>query len=125
MKESLSLIEAGFESSSGLTEEFKKFFNVFKREFTIELKAVAATDIKFNRGHFSISGFFTFKEQPYYFSLPDVRGMDYGLRNNPDSCMNQLLYRTVKDYNDYVGGQNEYVKIKFGMFSDMFWYFGF
>jgi hypothetical protein len=123
MKESIKLLEAGFESSSGKTPEFKHFARVFKKEFTQELKSIDATDIVFNVGHFYISGFFTINGQVYYFSIPDVRGMNYCLANNPDSCMCQLMYRTAKHYKDFTGGQNRYVKIRFDMAQDMCWSF--
>lgn len=124
MKKSLELLKQGFESSSGTTPEFNEFFKVFKKEFTRELKSVSCTNIKFSKGHFYISGFFTTNDNvPFYFSLSDVRGMDYCLKNNPDSCMCKLLYRKVKDYNDYTGGINRYATIQFGMADDMCRYF--
>lgn len=119
MKQSINLLLRGFESSSGLTEEFKDFFKVFKREISKELRNVGASNINLKRGHFYISGFFTIKEQAYYISLPDVRDIGYGLRTNSNSCMNQLLYRTAKDYKDFNGGSNNYVKIENGMCSKM------
>jgi len=115
MKNTIKLLISGFESSSGLTEQFKKFYTTFKREFKKELLTIGATDIVFSRGHFYVSGFYTIGETMYYFSLPDVRG-----KNNPDSCMNKLLYRTVKDYKDYSGGMNKYARIEHGMADNMF-----
>jgi len=123
MKQSLKLLKAGFESSSGKTPEFLEFVKVFKKEFTKELQSIGATEILFSVGHFYISGFFTIGEQLWYFSLPDVRGMDYALANNPDSHMCKLLYRTAENYNDFCGGVNRYAKIRFDMAADMCWYF--
>ncbi len=123
MKKTVKLLEQGFESSSGKTPEFIAFTKIFKREFTSELKSIDVTDIVFSVGHFYISGFFTVNNQAYYFSLPDVRDINYCLKTNPDSCMCKLLYRTAKDYKDYTGGVNRYVKIKFDMSADMCWYF--
>ncbi len=128
MKETLRLLEAGFESSSGKTPEFKHFTKVFKKEFSRELQSIGATDIVFSVGHFYISGFFTVNAQPYYFSVPvlpikfKVRGMNH-LKTHPDSSTCKLLYRTAKDYKDYTGGVNRYVRIKLGMSADMCWYF--
>jgi len=119
MKKSLALLLAGFESSSSLTPEFAQFFRTFKSEFTKELKSIGAENIVFSRMHFCLSGFFTYAGQAYYFSLSDVRGMDYGLRQYPDSCMNQLLYRTAQHYKDYSGGMNQYVRIETGMAENM------
>jgi len=115
MKQTVKLLEQGFESSSGKTPEFKHFARVFKKEFTTELKSIAATDIVFSVGHFYISGFFTINGQPYYFSIPDVRGSEYRLP--------QLMYRTAEHYKDYTGGQNRYAKIRFDMAQDMCWSF--
>jgi hypothetical protein len=120
MKQTIKLLNVGFESSSGLTPEFKKFYSVFKSEFSKELKKVGATNIVFNRGHFYVSGFCTINSQPWYFSLSDVRGMNHVLNQ---SCMGKLLYRTAKDYKDYTGGQNRYARIETGMSFEMFWSF--
>lgn len=119
MKKSRGMLLDGFESSSGLTPEFAQFYRTFKSEFTKELKSIRATNIVFSRGHFYVSGFFTVDDQAYYFSLSDVRGMDYSLLWNPDNCMSQLLYRTAKNYKDYTGGMNQYVKIGEGMAQEM------
>lgn len=119
MKESLALLLAGFESSSGKTPEWLKFFRVFKKEFTKELESLGATNVQFNRGHFYLSGFFIVGQKIFYFSLSDVRGMDYALINNPDSCMAQLLYRTAQHYKDFNGGMNQYVRIEEGMAFNM------
>jgi len=115
MKKSIELLRAGFESSSGLTSEFDKFYKTFKSEFRKELKSQGATDIKFNRGHFFISGFCTIDNQVFYFSLPDVRGSNFR--------MPKLMYRTAKDYKDFTGGQNRFAEIKTGMGNEMFWSF--
>ena len=115
MKESIKLLENGFESSSSKTPEFKYFARIFKKEFTSELKSIAATDIVFSIGHFYISGFFTIGTQAYYFSIPDVRGSNYR--------MPQLMYRTAESYKDYTGGVNRYTDIRFDMSADMCWYF--
>ena len=123
MKQTLKLLLKGFESSSFTTPEFKAFYNTFKKEFTKELLSIGATAITFSRGHFYVSGFFTIGTQAWYFSLSDVRGMEYGLRINPDSCSNKLLYRTAKDYKDYTGGGNRYAKIQEGMAEEMCWSF--
>ena len=120
MKQSLDLLLTGFESSSGKTPEWLTFFKTFKREFTKELQSIGAQNIVFNRGHFYLSGFFTVNGLIYYFSLSDVRGMDYGLRNNPDSCMSQLLFRRAAHYKDFTGGQNHYVRIGTGMAEQMY-----
>ena len=117
------MLQAGFESSSSKTPEFKHFARIFKKEFTSELKSIAATDIVFSVGHFYISGFFTIGTQAWYFSIPDVRGMDYCLANNPNSTLCKLLYREARDYKDYSGGQNRYATIRFDMSADMCWYF--
>jgi len=123
MKETVKLLEAGFESSSVKTPEFKLFARTFKKEFTSELQSIAATDIIFSVGHFYISGFFTIGTQRWYFSTPDVRGMNHALATKPDSTMAKLLYRTADDYNDYTGGVNRYITIRFDMSADMCWYF--
>jgi len=124
MKQTVALIEAGgFVSSSNTTEQFKNFFKTFKKEFTKEMQGVGATDIVFNRGHFYVSGFFTIDNQAWYFSIPDVRGLDYRILQNPDSNMYKMMYREAKDYKDFTGGVNRYAKIRTDMSADMCWYF--
>lgn len=110
MKKTLKLLSMGFESSSTKTKEFTDFVRVFKSDFKKELKLIDATDIKFNKGHFYISGFFTVGKQIYYFSLSDVRGMEYV--NNPT-----LMYRTAEHHKDWTGGSNRWVNIESGMFE--------
>lgn len=124
MNKTIELLKGGFESSGSRTPEFMNFVKVFKSEFRKELKTIGATNIKFNVLHFGISGFFTTLEgQPIYFSISDVRGFEYGLKTNPNSFMNQMLYRKAKDYKDYNGEINRYVKIEFGMIDKMVYYF--
>jgi hypothetical protein len=120
MKKSIQMLKRGFESSSRKTPEFISFCRTFKSEFTKELLSISATNIVFNYGHFYISGFFTIGLQAWYFSLSDVRGMEYCLNQ---SCMGKLLYRTAKDYRDFTGGQNRYVNIEPGMAENMCWSF--
>jgi hypothetical protein len=115
MKKTIQLLKQGFESSSGLTLEFRTFYLTFKKEFTKELKTIGATNIVFSRGHFYISGFFTVDGQAYYFNLGDVRGSEYRMPN--------LMYRTAKDYKDYKGGSNRWVDIAPLMADKMCWYF--
>ena len=123
MKKTIAKLKEGFQSSSTKTEEFKAFCRTFKSEFTKELQSINATNIVFRNGHFYISGFFTVDSQAWYFSLSDVRGFEYGLKVNPDSCMNKLLYRTAKDYRDFTGGSNRYATIEPGMAEKMCWSF--
>jgi hypothetical protein len=123
MKKSLQMLLTGFESSSTLTPEFAQFYRTFKSEFTKELKTVGATEIEFHRGHFYLSGFCRVNGQLWYFSLSDVRGMEYGMKINPDSCLNKLLYRTAQHNKDWTGGHNRYATIQTGMANEMFWSF--
>lgn len=120
MKKSIELIMKGFYSSSNTTKEFMNFVRTFRSEFTKELKSIGATDIQIGKGHFYVSGFFTVDGQAWYFSLSDVRGIQYCLNQ---SCMGKLLYRTAKNYKDFTGGQNRYAKIETGMAQNMCWSF--
>jgi len=114
------MLKQGFESSSTTTPEFKEFYRTFKSEFTKELLSQNAKNIEFSRGHFYVSGFCTINNQVWYFSLSDVRGMEFNLNQ---SCMGKLMYRTAKDYKDYTGGSNRYATIEEGMGEEMFWSF--
>jgi hypothetical protein len=123
MKKSLALLKKGFQSASNLTPEFAHFYRTFKSEFTKELQSIGATEIEFYRLHFGLSGFFKVDGQLWYFTLSDVRGMEFSLLKNPDSFMNKLLYRTAKHNRDYVGGTNRYATIETGMAEEMCWSF--
>jgi hypothetical protein len=112
MNKSICLLKQGFESRSTLTPEFALFYKTFKSEFTKELKSIGATDIVFSRGHFDVTGFCTLNGQPWYFSLGDVRGSEFRLP--------QLLYRTAKNYKDFMGGHNQWINIETGMAGRMF-----
>ena len=104
------LIEDGFESSSGLTPKFLAFAKLFKRLFTKELAKVECSLLKFNRGHFYVSGFFRKGSQLYYFSVSDVRD-SWGIPT--------MLYRTATSTKDYTGGHNQYVNIEDDMVLKM------
>ena len=106
MKKTFELLQAGFQSSTGTTPEFKSFVSVFKREFKKLLQNFNATQIKINKGHFYISGFFKVDNQWFYFSLSDVRSFQAG-----STHWGSLLVRTAKDAKDFTGGKNEYVVI--------------
>ena len=107
MKKTLQLLRQGFESSSGTTPQFLSFVRTFRSEITKILKAKGCTNIEIGKGHFYISGFFTAPSgQVYYLSLSDVRTFSETGWNN-----GSLMYRTAKDYKDYTGGCNQFVKL--------------
>lgn len=109
MKKTLSLIEKGFVSSSEETPEFKKFVSVFSSEFRNILKKKGASDIKIYSGHFYISGFFTFKEKYFYFSIGDVR------------CGSmRMMWRTAENYKDFTGVSNHFLSESVDMIEFMF-----
>lgn len=113
MKKTLELLRKGFESASYKTPEFMSFVRTFKSEFTKELKNAGATKIEISTGHFYVSGFFTSASgQVYYFSLSDVRGMEFVSKP-------ALMYRTAQHYKDYTGGSNQWINIESGMSERM------
>jgi hypothetical protein len=103
MNEIVSLLKNWTESGSTKGPEFKSFCRKFKSAFTQELNKINAKNIIFSFGHYYISGFFTVNSQCYYFSISDVRAMTMEMK---------LLFRTAKDYKDYTGGMNRYVKLE-------------
>lgn len=112
MLKSIEILKGGLESSSYKTPEFLAFSKTFKTELKKELHAVGAKLTDFSVGHFYVSGFFTADEKCFYFSLTDVRGMEFQSEIN-------LLYRTAKDNKDFQGGHNQYVRLQKGMASKM------
>jgi len=89
-----------FESSTVLTEEFKGFSRAFKGDLN-ELTRDSFELVKFNRGHFYISGFLKNRETGglVYFSIPDVRFFMNGWKT-------RMLIRTAENDTDYTGGRN-------------------
>lgn len=112
MVKSIKILKSGIASSNYKTPEFIMFAKTFKAEFIKELQSIGAKLIGFNEGHFYISGFFTKDDKCYYFSLSDVRGMEF--QDQID-----LLYRTARDNKDFQGGHNCYVKLESGMAKKM------
>jgi len=96
-----------FESSTVKTQQFKDFARTFKREFKKEFAKVGATNIVFNVGHFTISGFFTVNGNVFYFSLSDVRDIKFSMTYSSPT----MLMRTAESYKDYSGGTNNYLII--------------
>ncbi len=92
-------IQAGFESSSEKTPEFKSFATAFKSFLKKELTAAGAELVDFSVGHFQCSGFYQKGDKLGYFSIADVR--------SPRES--RILYRTAEHRKDYRGGQNNFV----------------
>lgn len=93
-----------FESSSGLTEEYRSFYGDIFKFLKGQLLNDFVLDIR--RKHFEFSGFVQNKVSGKwaYFSSWDVRFF-------PDAWYNKLLVRTAKDRKDYTGGSNQFVSL--------------
>ena len=90
-----------FESSMGVTEQWRTFAFRFRQDFRTYLeKEVGATNVEISRGHFDLTGFFDIGGLSFYFSIGDVRW-----NKGP------MLLRTAKDHKDYMGGSNGFVPI--------------
>ena len=113
MKKSIELLKKGFETASSNTEEVKKFYRIFIKEFSDKLKEKGCIDITFIKGHFHISGLFTFKGQPYYFCIININ------HYSQNHFMKGLLYRTAKHYKNFSGGPNQYVDMTENLVSKM------
>jgi hypothetical protein len=107
MEKTIQLLQAGFESSSDTTPEFKKYASTFNRELKARLQELNAELVAFNRGHFYVSGFFTKAGQYYYFSQSDVRHF-------PST---DILVRTAQHAKDYSGGTNNRTTLGPDMFD--------
>lgn len=104
-----SKMKRGFESDTEVTPEFKEFRKEFELMMKNELAKIGATKYQQINGHFYVCGFFTFKDQIYYFQLDDVR---YGTT--------RMLARTAKSYSDFTGGTNTWINLHTDMFKDYF-----
>lgn len=106
MNKIASLIEQGFESSTGPTPEFNAFAKKFRSAIAAELKKQGCKLIKFSKGHFEVSGTYQSGDNVAYFSLPDVRMGSMDCR---------LMYRNANDGKTGVGSANNWVAIKDGI----------
>ncbi len=95
-----SRIAQGFESSCGLTPEFRSFATASKRiiKKTLAAHGVELTD--FRRGHFEFSGYYTKNGKTGYFSICDVRGSTMG---------DQMMFRTAEGKSSSQHGSNRWV----------------
>jgi len=112
MKKVLAMLLVGLESSSTKTPELKALSSAFKSALKKELESIGATLEAYNLGHFDMNGFFKKDEQLFYFSLGDVRGMEFTLEGGGRV---QMMYRTAQHLKDYTGGGNNWVAVEEGM----------
>ena len=89
---------------------WKEFVRDFKKTIKKELEEINVENIVFSVGHYYISGFFQLGEQNYYFSISDVRHFSNDM----------MMVRTAKDFNDYRGGSNNWIKMEKGLFRKFF-----
>jgi len=97
-----------FKSSSGKTEEFKSFVRTVRSYLKQEVDKSNLQLVKFNVGHFYISGFFWNKlnGRYVYFNIGDVR---WHLGSH---WADSVLYRIANNDRDFTGGSNRYTKIE-------------
>ena len=112
MYRTLDLYKQGFQSSSGVTDEWKKFVYAMRGEMLSEVRSVNGTNFRLHRGHFYVHGFFQVEGQWYYISITDVRHFRHPIMT--------MLIRTAKSNKDYTGGTNEYMIVKSGMLRKYF-----
>lgn len=101
-------IDFHFESSCSTTPEFASFARKFKTALKKDVEAAGLKLVGFTRGHFFVSAFVLnpLTNQYAYISVSDVRWMLCGKRPLDD-----ILYRTAKDENDYHGGHNNFTDL--------------
>lgn len=109
----LNHLRNGIEDWGGTTSrDFMNWAKEFKHMIQEQIALVGGTDYKQNTGHYYVSGFFKIGEQAYYISCDDVR------YSSADHVVNTILIRTAKDYKDYTGGCNHYIRIDDNMFKE-------
>ena len=92
-----------FESSCSKTPEFVAFARDFKR-FVKKALPYGAELVKWNVGHFYVSGFVKKNDKYVYFETSDVRFF-------PNTWFTNLLIRTAQHVKDYTGGANTYTAL--------------
>jgi len=101
MKKAMQLLAQEFESASNRTPQYLQFHRTFKREFTKFLVSIGCEKVEIGKpNHFDMTGFFTYKEQIWYFSISDLRW-----------SKDKMLIRTADSYRDFSGGYNQYAKM--------------
>lgn len=106
MNKTIKLWREGFESSCSETKEFNKFAKVFKKEFKALIEAAGCSDLKMNKGHFDLSGFFKAPDNSLrYYSMSDVRGAPSA------SLYPNLMIRFAAHDKDYTGGSNNWISL--------------
>ncbi len=79
----------------------KSFNRVLSNEIKKLLTSAGASDIKIDAKLTSSSAFFTVPQGIYYLSISDLRHFP---RTN-------ILIRTARDYKDYTGGRNQFIRL--------------
>jgi len=119
MKQTISHLQQGFETSTGTTEQFKEFTKTLKTELTSEFNKINAELVSYKIGHFHVYGLIKLETgKKVYFSTPDVRLWD----SESPSYFGKFLFREVfkegKEFQDTTG-KNNYVSVYSGMASEV------
>ncbi len=101
--------EWSFSSGVVAGDDFEAFAKMY-RKFIKQNIPENARLVKFNRGHYYISGFIKRNNKYIYFSTDDVRYHKNGWAEN-------ILIRTAKNEQDYTGGTNHFCNLE--NFKDM------
>jgi hypothetical protein len=101
MNKTFALLGAEFEYSCYRTPQYLEFHRTFKRQLTKELNKLGAEQIEIGKpNHFDVSGFFSIKNQIWYFSLSDLRW-----------SKSDILVRKAQSFKDYTGGMNHFIRL--------------
>ena len=104
MKETIKQLKQEFISSGEKTQQYLNFHRLFKKEFKKLLNSYCKEILISKPNHFDISGFFKLNDDKiYYFSISDLRW-----------SKDTMLIRTAKDFKDYTGGSNNFIKLDNG-----------
>ena len=112
MEKTLFLLGFNFYSDSVRTPQYLEFHRTFKREFKALLKGKVKRIEVIKPNHFDVSGFFELNDNRiYYFDISDLR---YSKK--------EMLIRTAKDFKDYTGGANNFIKLDNDFMQNFFNY---
>jgi hypothetical protein len=93
-----------FTTGSTTGEDFKVFSRMFQSRIRKSLPAGARL-VKFNSGHYYLSGFIRRDNNFVYFSISDVRFF-------PNGWHQHILVRTARSDTDYIGDSNHYTSLE-------------
>lgn len=92
------------------SEDFKQFARDFRSMLREQLKDIGGYIVKFNVGHYDVSGFIKQGVRCAYFSYSVPRGQ-WPIDLERSDALGGILVRRARDEHDYYGGSNNFTNL--------------